>query len=112
MRIIPRPESTRARLSRPRVGRSLGSPRWRGRLRWIRHWGERRLLGLRLIARARFFIAGVLTLLATFLSCGAVSAAAGPAVQVTVQLSPASILADGRSTSTVTATVTDASGTP
>jgi hypothetical protein len=69
------------------------------------------VLGLRLIARARCLIAGVLALVAAFLSCGGVSvAAAGPAV--TVRVTPASILADGSSTSTVTATVTDANGTP
>jgi hypothetical protein len=70
------------------------------------------LLGLRLIARARLLIVGVLALLATFLCCGGVSLAAGPAAKVNVALSPASILADGSSQSIVTATVTDASGAP
>ena len=56
-------------------------------------------------------MASALALLATFLSCGGAAVAAGP-TNVTVQLSPASILADGRSTSTVTATVTDAGGAP
>ena len=63
------------------------------------------------MARVRLLIVGVLALLATFLCCGGASLAAGPPAKVTVALSPASILADGRSESTVTATVTDASGT-
>ncbi len=41
---------------------------------------------------------------------GGVAQAAGPAVSLTIQLSPASILADGSSTSTVTVTVLDANG--
>jgi hypothetical protein len=69
------------------------------------------LPGLRLTARVRLLIVGVLALLATFWCCGGASLAAGPAAKVTVALSPASILADGSSESTVTATVTDASGT-
>ena len=66
--------------------------------------------GLRLIARARMLIVGVVALLATFLCCRGASLAAGPPAGVTVVLSPAAIVADGRSESTVTATVTDASG--
>ncbi len=69
------------------------------------------MAGLWLITRVRWLIVGVLALLATFWCCGGASLAAGPAAEVTVALSPASLLADGRSESTVTATVTDASGT-
>ena len=42
----------------------------------------------------------------------ALTETAGPATRVALKLSPASIVADGRSTSTVTATVSDANGNP
>lgn len=54
----------------------------------------------------------MLALLVTYVSAGGTSLAAGPPATIAVELSPATILADGHSTSTVTVTITDASGAP
>jgi Bacterial Ig-like domain (group 3)/Invasin, domain 3 len=65
-----------------------------------------------LIAGGRVVIAITLLLLAMFVGGVGVASAAGTPTNVFVQLSPASIVANGISTTTVTATVLDATNDP
>jgi Invasin, domain 3/Bacterial Ig-like domain (group 3) len=77
-------------------------------LRRIRLCGRKTIL----IAGLRVVITGVSALLVMFLSGVGVASAAGPPADVFVQLSPVSIVANGMSTTTVTATVLDANLDP
>jgi Bacterial Ig-like domain (group 3)/Invasin, domain 3 len=72
-------------------------------------WGARKTI---LIAGTRAVITGLSVLLVMFLSGIGVASAAGAPTDVFVQLSPASIVASGISTTTVTATVLDATTAP
>ena len=77
-------------------------------MRRIGQWGRKTIL----IAGTRVVITGLSALLVMFLSGVGVASAAGVPAAVFVQLSPASIVANGISTTRVTATVLDATPAP